>query len=817
MRRVLLHVTLLFLSGIVLAAYAPLINPYLLTATVVAVMSAGGVVVLAHALRRRPLPAILLAFFFLAAGYLYSQSYWAFRPNLLQSYYEQQVQVTGVTEESPVYLNGKWQYTIRVETLAAENGIEVSLKDRIRVADSRKNGPPSYGDRVAIRGLLLEPSSRRNPGGYDDREFLERQGIHGRIRVKDDDAVKKIGAQTTLYGLTVAPLGERIRHALAQLFPPGEAELAGGLVIGFQSELPEEWKNAFQMLNLTHILAASGMNVGLIAGCTFWLTRRIRMSKRIASPIAIGILLLYTMLAGAGPSVVRAGLMAILVIVGVSLGRNVDFPTTVAVAALASSLWNPGILFDIGFLLSFITTIGLFLLIPRLTPLIPGPAWARSAVAVNLAAQIASLPLLVYYFNELSPFALLANLYISPIVFLLVPLGFGLILLGVVHPWLAFPFAGFFRVLLWLLVKPVVWLAEATSGWTWTIPSPPLWGVWLVYGLLLAFLFRRQVRTYLLRLPLWRRIRQLPAGLQSAGGGKRRLSAGIVGAAVLLAAVGVWLWPSSELRVTFLDVGQGDSALIETPSGISILVDGGGTPDSLRSGFDPGEKIVLPFLRHRGIRTIDYMIATHGDEDHVRGLVTVAEKLKVRNLIVSGYDDTSPDYRQLLQIARRKGAAIYESKAGIEWELEPGIWWRFLNPAGIRTGTRSDRNANSVVFELKYGNRSFLFAGDLEGQAEPDLLPYVRPVDVLKVAHHGSHFSTSEEFLQRVRPQYAVISVGKRNVYRHPHSEVLQRLASVGSQVFRTDRQGAVTVTTDGKYLRIQTAVKEKNPIFGKK
>jgi competence protein ComEC len=214
---------------------------------------------------------------------------------------------------------------------------------------------------------------------------------------------------------------------------------------------------------------------------------------------------------------------------------------------------------------------------------------------------------------------------------------------------------------------------------------------------------------------------------------------------------------------------------------------------------------VLPFLRHEGVRAIDFLIATHADEDHVRGLLTVVDRVPVRRMIVSGYDDPSPVFQQLLSKARQKDIPIYHSKAGIKWELEPGVHWLFLHPGEIRTGTRSDTNANSVVFELIYKERKFLFTGDIEGEVESDLTPYLEPVDVLKVAHHGSHYSTTEDFLRLAHPRYAIISAGKHNVYHHPHPEVLQRLSSFGAQIYRTDKNGAVIVVTDGRNLTVRS------------
>lgn len=803
-RRILLYVAVLFLFGVGLAGFAPIpptaLSVFLLTGIPFLILL---LFLQRHQRGSRPIPLWLLALFFVLGGFAYSQSYSFYYPNLLQPYYESQVQVVGTVEDNPVYRNGKWQYTLRLESLSMEGEPAVRLRDRVRISDLRNPfdpqnepspiSPVTYGDRAELKGLLLTPSETRNPGGYNDREYLQRQAVHARMTVRTNSDLRIIGSDPGLYGRTISRLQQKVWDTLHLLFPAGEAELAGGLVFGFAADLPDPWEESFAALGITHILAASGMNVGLLAGAVMYLFKYLRIRQLYASLAAIGLIGAYVLLSGAGPSVVRAGIMTTLVIVGLSLGRQADMLTTLAIAAILSSLWNPNMTEDIGFLLSFVTTLGLLLITPRLLRWIPGPFWLRSALAVTVAAQISSLPLLVYFFNQISPWSILANLYIMPITFLLVPFGIFLILLGMVHGWLALPFIGLYRLLMWLLVHPVVVLADATTDWTWSIPSPPLWGVFLIYGGLICLLNRRTCVDAMVS-----RFQMIP----------RRVKLMIPIIIVIPAVILLVRLHSPELRVTFLDVGQGDSALVETPGGMRILVDGGGIPSYLQSDFDVGKRIVIPFLRHRGIRTLDYMVATHADEDHVRGLIAVMQKMKVRHLIVSGYNDPGQAFQELLRTAERKGVPIYRSQVAREWRPESNLTFRFMHPDQIRTGTRSDTNANSVVFELAYGNRTFLFTGDIEGEVESDLFPYLRPVDVLKVPHHGSHYSSTEELLNRLHPSYAIISVGKRNRYHHPHAEVLNRLRSIGARVLRTDENGAITVTTDGDRLRVETEVK---------
>jgi competence protein ComEC len=261
--------------------------------------------------------------------------------------------------------------------------------------------------------------------------------------------------------------------------------------------------------------------------------------------------------------------------------------------------------------------------------------------------------------------------------------------------------------------------------------------------------------------------------------------------------------------VTFLDVGQGDSAVIEAPSGRVVVIDGGGRPGTdERAGADPGSRVVVPFLRRRGLSTVDLLVATHPDDDHVQGLIAVASRLNVRSALDSGYpDDAAPCQARLRRLLRSRGVPVYRAERGQTLDLGGGARLEVLNPppgGAFLAGTRSDTNNASVVLRLTYGRARILFIGDAEAEAEQAMLDAAAPsalkADVLKVGHHGSRWSSSAPFLAAIRPSVAVISAGRSNNYNHPHSEVLDRLRAAGVRaVLRTDQAGAIQVETDGR------------------
>ena len=263
------------------------------------------------------------------------------------------------------------------------------------------------------------------------------------------------------------------------------------------------------------------------------------------------------------------------------------------------------------------------------------------------------------------------------------------------------------------------------------------------------------------------------------------------------------------LRVTFLDVGQGDSAVLETPSGKVVVIDGGGVPGSAPdTGADPGTRIVVPFLRSRGISTVDLLIATHPDDDHVQGLLAVTERLAIRTVLDSGLP-TPPGtpMAQLRAAWRARGITVHTARRGQRFDLGRGAALEILHPApDLLTGTRSDDNNNAIVTRLVYGKARVLFTADAEQEAEASLLASGQDLsaDVLKVGHHGARTSSGEAFLEAVGAGIAVLSCGRANRFGHPHKETLKRLESQKIQAFRTDTQGAIQLETDGKTLTLK-------------
>jgi competence protein ComEC len=602
--------------------------------------------------------------------------------------------------------------------------------------------PLAAGQRLAAEARLDQPVGFRNPGTFDYAERLRRRGITvvGTVRGERITALDAGGPgwPTRLKNQAVA--------AMREALPPTSAALLAGLLLGERTDLPPDVDAAFRRAGVYHVLAVSGFNVALVASTTWALLAFARAPRRIAALGALVVVVGFAAVVGPQPSVLRATLMAVLVLLALLLERDASVLNGLALAALVILAVRPADLYDPGFQLSFAATAGIVL-----APMPRGRL--TSALAVSAAAQLAVLPISLAHFNQLSTIGILANLAVVPLAGLATVLGLVAVAAGVASAALAtWLLAATWPVL--LLLRGAVAVAAAVPGAVVHLPAPsPLAIACYVAALALALTAWRLRATRL----------RLARGLGALAGGL-----------VVLSATAT-LWPAlrpadGRLHVTVLDVGQGDAIVIEGPDGRAVLVDAGaGGPYRL----DAGERVVAPFLWNRGVLRLAAAVVTHADVDHAGGMAAVRERFTVRET----WDGAPPAGALPL------GGAV-------------------LTPL---TTAAAGRNDAARVVRVDLGLVSILLASDVEAAGEQALLASGAPLGatVLKVAHHGSRTSSTPPFLAAVRPAVAVVSVGARNTYGHPDPGVLARLAGADADVYRTDRDGAVLLDTDGRVLTV--------------
>ena len=609
--------------------------------------------------------------------------------------------------------------------------------------------PQGPAGRLSVSGRIIQPDGRRIPGGFDYAFWLRVQGVREVLVAAE---VKRLQPERGVRGW--------FRRGLSVNLSRQQSALLRAVELGERNDISQESFNdglnvrdAFTRAGLAHLMALSGQNVALLIGALTWLLSRLLPLRwtRARYPLLLLALFGFLWLVGPSPSITRAVLMGALVLLSLWLGRGqLDVYGVLGLSAIASLLYQPGWLFDVGFLLSFLAVLGLSIS-PRLAALLPEkwPLWLRLALVVTPCAEFATLPVVLHTFGQLPLLSLPANLAAAALMSVLVPLGYLAGLLG--------PLAGVVNWLLGPLASALLWLVGAFGRGpllTWGVISP---AGFAVYGVFAAALLLTLYR----RVPLW----VLP------------LVTLMGGAATALPAV---LRPASE--IVYLDVGQGDSTLIRTPK-LMMLIDGGGTP---RGDYDVGARTVLPALRAMNVRKLDVMVATHADADHIEGLSSVMLGLPVGELWIGQRKD-DPNLNTLLRIAAERHVPVREVRRGDvvqAGEARFTVLW----PTG-KPFSEAD-NDNSVVIKLDTPRFHTIFLGDLPDPIESQL--GVGRLDILKTAHHGSRFSTGELFLQETRPREAVISVGRANSYGHPNPQVLERLTAAGVRVWRTDQVGTV-------------------------
>ncbi len=672
-------------------------------------------------------------------------------------------------------------------------------------------------DRIAFTARL-EPAPQDEGFG----EFLARSGAVATVRLRSAESLPSTGPIAEL-----EELRRRGGDLLARALPVPQAGLAAGILIGLRDQVDRTVADDFATSGLSHVVAISGWNIALVGAVMVallrWLPRR---QRTIAVLLAIGA---YTLLAGASPSIVRAAVMGAICLLARESGRRGGAAGALGLAAFGMIVADPAIVEDVGFRLSVAATAGLLAwgtpLAAWLRARLPSrlPRWLVESLGVSLAAQAATLPLVLLHFGQVSLVAPLANLVVAPIIApvmlacLLGMLAGLLVTLGLPALFVA-PVVLAGSILLGAMIA-VGRVASTLPFASLELPEPAGLVGAAVTALLLLLCGTSRGRS------LWHRLRQALSGSarstpgprvvvhvsartgrEAAMARRRTLLVAATGVALLLAAGSLASGqPDGRLRVTVLDVGQGDAVLVEGPRGARMLVDGGPDPDRLLALLD--ERIPA------WDRRLDLALLTHPHEDHVAGLPLLLQRYRVPVIAEPGMVGAGPGDRALRQALARSSTRRVLLAAGDSLDLD-GAAVRVLWPRAGEVPLhppdegRSINNV-SVVLDIRYGQRRMLLTGDMEQDIDPHLLrdglATSGPLDVLKVAHHGSRSATTPAFLTALRPRVALVSAGTGNPYGHPSPETIERLATAGARVARTDADGSIEVSTDGRDLRLAT------------
>ena len=663
-----------------------------------------------------------------------------------------------------------------------------------------------HGDRVSVHGRYHPPQGSLNPGGFDYAAYLKHQGIDLMGTIVGAQAVTLLesGATSPRWQVwnQIDHWRTRIREASIHSLQQPALGIMLGMIIGERGYLEEELQDWFMTTGTVHLLSISGSHLGLVAAVVYWIVRFLVMQmlttfiltitrgltiSQLAILFTWPAVALYTLLAGAELATVRSLIMITMAMVAVWLGHDRHLNHTMAIAFLLIVWHDPRAILDISFQLSFLSVFVMVQMIGLTWPWDKGPnegenGWQARATIYTVKAlsfsailTVTTFPLVAFYFNQVSWLGMVTNLVAIPLTgFILVPFGLCLaiwtLLTGAdLLAWgtgLEYAFRWFTKGVHWCATIP---------GAQWSIAAPSVPAMMLFYsGILVASLPSLSKR--------WR-----------MGG---------IGLALVLMVW--WLLPlghhgdGDHWRVTFLDVGQGDSALLELPDGQTVLIDGGARHER----FDVGRSVVAPFLWNRGVSHLDHVIGTHQQMDHVGGLIWILQHISVRQFWDQGVERQEQFVVDLTSALQSRNIPKRTAMQGEEVVSAGPCRLAILNPqpgarpvgqTSLHTGT--ELNNRSIVTRLDCGVHSILFMADLETGGFQQLPERGhQPVTILKVPHHGARSSLDQDWLRRILPKYAIISVGATNPYGHPAPTVLKAYEDQAIALYRTDRDGAVWV-----------------------
>jgi competence protein ComEC len=711
----------------------------------------------------------------------------------------------GYLTSFPSRLGKGTRLTINLEKRLGREGW-LTASGKLQITVEQLSQTLAAGERVALLVRPRRPRNFQNPGGFDYEAYFMTKGIVAIATAKDDGYIVPLGGENRL-GWFVRIL--RWRESLARLcertVPAPGSELMRTFILGEMEALTPSVKEVFQQTGTGHLLNVSGLNMGQVAFGTYYLILLLlKRSTRLILKInvfkwafigSIPPLLFYTLLSGLSLPAARAAIMVLSFIVAFLASRQGDSMSILALSALAILFIDPMAPREISFQLSFVAVAGILYAAPQLMKLpLEGAKHScvrllrklYAGIIISIVAYAATLPFIVHYFNRISLIAVLTNLWAVPLV------GFWVVPIGLASA-LVFPISSDlttlgFQAAAWpltFLVKGLAWFGS------WPLASIYLFTLnWLEVGLYISFFFFLFNRK---RIPYATTLLALT------------LAVGIIDTAY-------WVHKRvghRDLMVTFLDVGQGNAALVQFPRGINMVIDGGGF---VKSDFDTGRMIVAPYLWSNKIIKVDYIVCTHPDPDHVNGLLFLAETFHPREIWSTGEENPDTRYAQLMKLVETKSINHLVLKDLQKNRFIVGVEVQVLYPPIDFLDRKHHEqfrtfNNNSMVIRIKYSQTTFLFPADLEREGEQELVSMTKDLscDVLLSTHHGSITSNTSEFLKICNPRIVVISVGRNNWWGLPHHHVLDLYQNLGCKVYRTDLHGAVTITSEGKNLSAQT------------
>ncbi len=743
--------------------------------------------------------------------------------------------IQGKLYSPPRILEDRTYYRVELESL---NNQTVTGTARVSVYKPHNVFKP--GDRIQFNKIRLKiPRNFRNPGRFNYHLYLKSKGIDVTGNISRPETIVKTG-RFDLPLLHDVPqiLRTRLVKSLEKLFPDEEGPLLKSMVLGMKDSLPVEVRENYIVTGLAHLMAVSGLHIGFVAAACYFVlwpivfyglyrltpdSARAGHTRKITAVLCLIPVFFYMVVVGAKVSSIRAGIMVSALLIAIIFDRQNSIFNAFLTAAFIILLWKPESILDVGFQLSFLAVGGILIVFDLFSKInndpvvrMGEPTWSQKLAGpsptsvqvsfahylkyrlgkvliagglVSVTVTAVTLPVLIYQFNRISLAGIFLNILMVPLASVLIPLVLLMTIVGTASTTLAkipvFPALSISKIFL-----RVPEFFSKVSFSSLHVPTPPsMWLVFYFSALLSGFII----------------LRNMALSQKTNNFNKKSFIVLVLFVLVLFIWPRASQFPGTKLSITVLDVGQGESFLIEFPNGRTLVMDGGGF---YKNRLDVGGRVVAPFLWKRGIREIDYMVATHSDNDHIRGLYSLIDLFPVKNFITLGNNFAGQRLNRLQNYAQENGARLLHLKKD-EPEIIGNVRLTPLHPEPDKSSNSNHRVDNdlSLVLRLEYKNFSMLFTGDISDKVEKLLTrnPQNIRANILKGPHHGSRFSNSPEFIKAVNPDTVIFSSGYLNRMHHPHPETLKRYQKAGIDIRRTDADGAVQVITDGNQYEIHT------------
>ena len=649
-----------------------------------------------------------------------------------------------------------------------------------------KNICLEYGDIVYYEGEFFEPERARNEYGFDNRNYLKQKKIGGYIFANKVE----IKGKDKFYNLL--SVRKIIKNYLENNFSNQAYGFINGIFLADSSDIDSDIKDNFKKSSLLHILAISGMHINIIVNILNRIFEKIKIHKKKSKIIICILLILYMILIGNTVSCMRAVIMELFDCISFIFNKNPNFKNNIIASLIIICFFNFYNVLNIGLWLSYGGTIGIVYISKFINKKINHifkpknklTNFVSSNISVSISVQLLIFPIVIYSFNTISLTGIVSNLIISPFIE-------PLVYLIIISICLNTPFV--INCSISLLNKVIELVAELDFLNIYI--AKPHFITLIIYYSTLFYIILKLKNNFIINYRFF--YKKLKIFL-------------ILIIVIVLIYNSILIIPNQFLEFDFIDVGQGDCSLILTPKHKSILIDGGNNID-----FDNGQKTILPILINKHIKQIDYLIISHFDSDHVGGLFTILKEYKVKQVIISKQAQYSDNFKLFMQIINNKQIQTTIVDKGTKIDVEKNIYIDFLWPNEKNIIDENCINNNSIVCKLYFGKTSILFTGDIEKEAEQQLIQQASKnleSTILKVAHHGSNSSTISDFVKAVSPKIAVIGVGENNKFGHPNNEIISRLENSDAKIFRTDQMGEIIIKIDNNgIMKIKYLINKKN------